>query len=93
VKWLAWFFSALLTEDEHNKVPDLVRVLWFIGGVLALVGIIVFFRLALIEMGHTRRDWGFLATYAGAYAALFAGYGTFMALCANALAQKTKSGA
>lgn len=93
MKWLAWFFAALMTEDEHNKVPDLVRVLWFIGGVLALFGILVFFSLALIEIGREKRDWNFLAAYAGAYAALFAGYGAFMRLCAGALATKTKSGA
>jgi hypothetical protein len=93
MNWLAWFFAALLTEDDHDKVPDLVRVLWFIGGVLALLGIIVFFALALIEIGRPHRDWTFLAAYAGAYATLFAGYGAFMRLCAGALAIKTRSGA
>lgn len=89
----AYIFAALLTEDAGNKVPDLVRVLWFIGGILALAGIIVFFRMALMEMIRPQRDWSFLAAYAGAYAALFAGYGAFMRLCADALAIKTKSGA
>lgn len=93
MRWLAYIFAALLTEDDGNKVPDLVRVLWFIGGVLALAGICVFFRLAIREMDHLQRDWSFLAAYAGAYATLFAGYGAFMRLCAGALAAKTKSGA
>ena len=90
---LRYFFTALLTEDAGNKVPDLVRILWFVGGVLALLGIVVFFRLALIEIARPTHDWSFLAAYSAAYAALFAGYGAFMRLCADALAIKTKSGA
>jgi hypothetical protein len=86
-------FASLLTEDTADSVPDLARILWFIGGVLALVGILVFFLMALIEIVHAHRDWSFLAAYAGAYAALFAGYGAFMRLCADALAIKTRSGA
>lgn len=93
VTFLRWFFAALLTEDAHDQVPDLVRILWFIGGVLALIGIVVFFAMALAEMRHVHRDWSFLAAYAAAYAALFAGYGAFMRLCAGALAVKAESGA
>lgn len=93
MKTLTYIFAALLTEDGSHKIPDLVRILWFAGGILAVLGLLVFFELALAEAAREARDWSFLAAYAGAYAGLFAGYGAFMRLCADALAIKTRSGA
>lgn len=95
-----YFFAALLTEDEGNKVPDLSRVLWFAGGLLAVIGILVFFFLAVfLAIGDLHAPAGavghfdLLKQYAEAYAMVFTGFGAAMGLCGAALALKTKSGA
>lgn len=93
---LAYVLKSLMTSDDENKVPDIASIGWLIAGVLALLGIVVFFAVALIlsfKEGANSSDWSLLKQFAEGYAIIFAGFGSFMLTCGGALALKTKSGA
>jgi hypothetical protein len=92
------FFASLLTEDDHDSVPDLGRIGWFLLGALMVLGVALFFVIALlltvaIVQGVDGASFGPLRDYAVAFGILFTGAGAAMGLCAGALAIKTRSGA
>lgn len=94
-----WYvLKSLNTEDDANSVPSLPAIFWFVAGILALLGIVVFFVLAIILatasiLGRANVDLTVLRQFAEGYAIIFTGYGAFMGGCGAALALKTKSGA
>lgn len=90
-------FASLMTEDKEDEVPDWSRIMWFCVGVLLLLGIAMFFVLAVVVAVAVLRGLpdrlSLLRVYAESFCILFAGAGASMGLCAAALAIKTKSGA
>lgn len=92
-KTTGWWYvlRSLTTEDAGDSIPDLVKIQWLAGSVIAVFGLaamIVFTGISVVTgKGYDPVGFG------GGFAALLGGFSAYMMGSGAALFAKNKSGA